>query len=50
VSRRGLTSTNVVPAELDLKLRLAAFEAVYGGFEGESFAAESDQLIVLARG
>jgi hypothetical protein len=32
-------------------LRLAGFEveAVYGGFEGEPFAAGSDHLIVLAR-
>jgi hypothetical protein len=32
-------------------LRLAGFEveAVYGGFEGEAFSAESDHLIVLAR-
>jgi SAM-dependent methyltransferase len=37
--------------ELELMLRLAGFEveAVYGGFEGEPFAAESDHLIVLAR-
>ena len=37
--------------ELSLMLRLAGFEieAVYGGFEGESFTAESDHLIVLAR-
>jgi SAM-dependent methyltransferase len=37
--------------ELDLMLRLAGFEveAVYGGFEGEPFAAESDHLVVLAR-
>ena len=36
--------------ELKLLLRLAGFEveAVYGGFEGEPFAAESDHLIVLA--
>jgi SAM-dependent methyltransferase len=39
------------PDELDLMLRLAGFEveAVYGGFEGEPFKAESDHLIVLAR-
>ena len=32
-------------------LRLSGFEveAVYGGFEGEPFAAGSDHLIVLAR-
>jgi SAM-dependent methyltransferase len=37
--------------ELELMLRLAGFEveAVYGGFEGEAFTAESDHLIVLAR-
>lgn len=37
--------------ELGLMLRLAGFEveAVYGGFEGEPFTAESDYLIVLAR-
>ena len=37
--------------ELGLVLRLAGFEveAVYGGFEGEAFTAESDHLIVLAR-
>jgi SAM-dependent methyltransferase len=37
--------------ELGLMLRLAGFEveAVYGGFEGEPFSAESDHLIVLAR-
>jgi SAM-dependent methyltransferase len=37
--------------ELELLLRLAGFEveAVYGGFEGEPFAAESDHLIALAR-
>ena len=37
--------------ELGLMLRLAGFEveAVYGGFEGEPFNAESDHLIVLAR-
>jgi len=37
--------------EMTLMLRLAGFEveAVYGGFEGEPFAAWSDHLIVLAR-
>ncbi len=37
--------------ELGLMLRLAGFEveAVYGGFEGEPFASESDHLIVLSR-
>jgi len=37
--------------ELGLLLRLAGFEveAVYGGFEGEPFTAESDHLIALAR-
>lgn len=39
-------------AELELMLRLAGFEveAVYGGFDGEPFAAASDHLLVLARG
>ena len=38
-------------AELGLMLRLAGFEteAVYGGFDGEPFAADSDHLIALAR-
>jgi SAM-dependent methyltransferase len=38
-------------AELESMLRLAGFEveAVYGGFEGEPFAAGSDHLVVLAR-
>jgi SAM-dependent methyltransferase len=38
-------------AELELMLRLAGLEveAVYGGFEGEPFAAGSDHLVVLAR-
>ena len=38
-------------AELELMLRLTGFEteAIYGGFEGEPFAAGSDHLIVLAR-
>ena len=38
-------------AELGLMLRLAGFdvEAVYGGFAGEPFTAESEHLIVLAR-
>lgn len=37
--------------ELILMLRLTGFEleAVYGGFEGEPFSAESDHLVVLAR-
>ena len=37
--------------ELILMLRLADFEveAIYGGFEGESFTAGSDHLLVLAR-
>ena len=37
--------------ELGLMLRLAGFEveAVYGGFEGETFTSGSDHLIVLAR-
>lgn len=38
-------------SELELMLRLAGFrtETVYGGFEGEPFAAASDHLILLAR-
>jgi SAM-dependent methyltransferase len=38
-------------AELELMLRLAGFEveAVYGGFEGEPFTAESEHLIALSR-
>ncbi len=38
-------------AELGLMLRLTGFEteSVYGGFDGEPFAADSDHLIVLAR-
>ena len=46
-----LTIRIVGRGELELMLRLAGFEveAVYGGFEGEPFAAESDHLIVLAR-
>ncbi len=37
--------------ELSLMLQLAGFsvEAVYGGFEGEPFTAESGHLVVLAR-
>lgn len=37
--------------ELTLMLRLAGFavESVYGGFDSESFIAESDHLTVLAR-
>jgi SAM-dependent methyltransferase len=37
--------------ELELMFRLAGFEveSVYGGFEGEPFAAYSDHLITLAR-
>ena len=37
--------------ELGLMVRLAGFEveAVYGGFGGEPFSAESDHLVVLAR-
>jgi hypothetical protein len=47
----GLTIRVVGRGELELMLRLAGFEveAVYGGFKGEPFAAESDHLIVLAR-
>jgi SAM-dependent methyltransferase len=46
-----LTIRVVGRGELTLMLRLAGFEvdAVYRGFEGEPFAAESDHLIVLAR-
>ena len=46
-----LTIRVVGRAELGLMLRLVGFEveAVYGGFEGEPFAAESDHLIVFAR-
>jgi hypothetical protein len=38
-------------AELESMVRLAGFEveAVYGGFEGEPFAAGSDHLVVLVR-
>jgi SAM-dependent methyltransferase len=38
-------------AELELMLRLTGFgvEAVYGGFDGEPFMADSDHLVVLAR-
>jgi hypothetical protein len=37
--------------ELELMLQLAGFEveAVYGGFEGEPFTAESNHLVALAR-
>ena len=37
--------------ELELMLQLAGFEVevIYGGFEGETFNAESDHLIALAR-
>jgi SAM-dependent methyltransferase len=46
-----LTIRIVGRGELELMLRLAGFEveAVYGGFEGEPFTAESDHLIALAR-
>jgi SAM-dependent methyltransferase len=45
-----LTIRVVGRGELDLMLRLAGFEveAVYGGFGGEPFTAESDHLITLA--
>jgi SAM-dependent methyltransferase len=45
-----LTIRVVGRGELDLMLRLAGFEveAVYGGFGGEPFTAESDHLIMLA--
>ena len=41
----------VWPGELELMLGLAGFEveAMYGGFEGEPFTAESEHLIALAR-
>jgi SAM-dependent methyltransferase len=46
-----LTIAVVSRRELELMLRLAGFEgeAVYGGFEGEPFAAASEHLILLAR-
>ena len=46
-----LTIRVVERGELELMIRLAGFEveAVYGGFEGELFTAESDHLIALAR-
>ena len=46
-----LTIRVVGRTEVELMLRLAGFEveAVYGGFEGEPFAAGSDHLILLAR-
>ncbi len=46
-----LTIRIIGRGELELMLRLAGFEveAVYGGFEGEPFTAESDHLIALAR-
>jgi hypothetical protein len=46
-----LTIRVVGRGELELMLQLAGFEveAVYGGFEGELFTAESDHLIALAR-
>ena len=49
--RHDLTIRIVGRGELELMLRLAGFEveAVYGGFQGEPFAATSDHLIVLAR-
>jgi SAM-dependent methyltransferase len=48
---RDLTIRLTGRDELTLMLRLAGFEveAVYGGFEGETFTAESDHLVVLAR-
>jgi SAM-dependent methyltransferase len=52
-SRRahGLTIRVAGRGELELMLRLSGFEveAIYGGFEGEPFTAESDHLIALAR-
>lgn len=46
-----LTIRVVGRGELELMLRLVGFEveAVYGGFEGEPFSAESAHLIALAR-
>ena len=46
-----LTIRIVGHGELELMLRLSGFEveAVYGGFEGEEFSAESEHLIFLAR-
>jgi SAM-dependent methyltransferase len=46
-----LTIRIVGRGELELMLLLAGFEieAIYGGFEGEPFTADSDHLIVLAR-
>ena len=46
-----LTIRIVGRGELELMLRLAGFEveAVYGGFDGEPFSGESDNLITLAR-
>ncbi len=46
-----LTIRAIGRGELELMLQLAGFEveAVYGGFEGELFTAESDHLIALAR-
>ncbi len=52
-SRRAhdLTIRVVGRDELLLMLRLSGFEveAVYGGFEGESFTSTSDRLVVLGR-
>ena len=52
-SRRGHNLTIRVTGrdELGLMLRLAGFEveAVYGGFEGETFTSGSDHLILLSR-
>jgi SAM-dependent methyltransferase len=46
-----LTIRVVGRGELEHQLQLAGFEveAVYGGFEGEPFTAESDNLIAVAR-
>src|SRR5215213_9297781 len=46
-----LSIRTVERGELELMLKLAGFgvEAVYGGFEGEPFTAESDHLVALAR-
>lgn len=48
---RNLTIRVVHLAELGLMLRLSGFEveAVYGGFDGEPFVAESEHLILLSR-
>ncbi|MDQ3927097.1 MAG: hypothetical protein M3272_08985 [Actinomycetota bacterium] len=46
-----LTIRVVGREELELMLRSAGFEieTIYGGFEGEPFCGESDNLITLTR-